>query len=106
MDRDFIKKFWHTGPSEPGFLKAMELLDPTPAPLDNGLHVAKADLIKHQISRCLAIIEPYHRSANSATYGTDIESFLLPSKPAKVVQGKGFTGVSYERLNQAGFPPH
>jgi hypothetical protein len=35
----------------------------------------------------LAMIEPYHRSPKSATYGMDIESFLLPSKPAKVEGG-------------------
>jgi len=33
--------------------------------------------------------EPYHRSAKSSTYEKDIESFLLPSKPAKVLQGEG-----------------
>ena len=31
------------------------------------------------------MIEPYHRSAKSATYEMDIESFLLPRKPPKLV---------------------
>jgi len=35
----------------------------------------------------LATIKPYQRTAKSAIYGMDIESFLLPSKPAEVIQG-------------------
>jgi hypothetical protein len=45
--------------------------------------------LQSQNAISLAMIEPYHRSAKSAIYGMDIESFLLPSKPAKVVQGEG-----------------
>ncbi len=42
---------------------------------------------QHQIFRFLTMIEPYHRSHKGATYGMDIESFLIPSKPANVVGG-------------------
>jgi len=54
----------------------------------------------------LATIEPYHRSARSATYGMDIESFLLPSKPATVVQGGGYLlGLAVNAQNSPIFLP-
>jgi len=31
-----LQKFWHTCPLEPGYLNAVELKDPRPAPPDNG----------------------------------------------------------------------
>jgi hypothetical protein len=51
MDRDFIKKFWPTCPSEPGFLMVMELKDPTPAPPDIGAIEEKPRRHAHTVSR-------------------------------------------------------
>jgi len=31
-----LQKFWHTCPSEPGYLNAVDLNNPRPAPPDNG----------------------------------------------------------------------
>jgi hypothetical protein len=51
MERGFFSEFWHTCPSKPGFLKATELKDPTPAPPDIGAIEEKLRPPGHTTSR-------------------------------------------------------